>query len=58
MKYLKPTIRSQKAFDVKTGGISLFGQCYCNSQGSQGATSSHGSSACNAHYSDAKSTTS
>lgn len=58
MKYIKPTIKSQKAFDVKAGGISLFGQCNCNGQGTKGSSDNQGTVHCNAFYSDPKTTTS
>ena len=60
MKYLKPTIRSQKAFDVRAGGISLFGQCSCNGDGNStpGSSDNSSTSHCNAYYKDPKSTTS
>lgn len=28
MRYEKPTIESEKAFDVSMSGVSLFAQCY------------------------------
>ena len=60
MKYIKPTIKSQKAFDVKAGGISLFGQCSCNNDGggSSGSNDNAGTVHCNAYYQDPKTTTS
>lgn len=58
MEYVKPTIRSQKAFDVNAGGVSLFGQCSCNAFGVSGSNDNAGPKHCNAYYADAKTSTS